>query len=49
MGSHDQFSEHHGSDGRYLPSPVVLAAAVAARTKRIGIRFGVMLLRFYHR
>src|ERR1700761_8422980 len=39
-----QFSEHHGSPDGYLPSPIVLAAAVAARTKRLKIRFGVLLL-----
>lgn len=39
-----QFSEHHGSPDGYLPSPIVLASAIAARTKRIKIRFGVILL-----
>ena len=29
------FAEHHGSDDRYCPSPVTVAAAVAARTKQI--------------
>ncbi len=43
-----QFSEHHGSDDGYLPSPVVLASAIAARTKRVGLRFGVALLPLYH-
>jgi len=28
-------SEHHGSPDGYLPSPIVLAAAVAARTRRV--------------
>jgi alkanesulfonate monooxygenase SsuD/methylene tetrahydromethanopterin reductase-like flavin-dependent oxidoreductase (luciferase family) len=39
-----QFSEHHGSDDGYIPSPIVLASAVAARTRHIKIRFGVLLL-----
>jgi alkanesulfonate monooxygenase SsuD/methylene tetrahydromethanopterin reductase-like flavin-dependent oxidoreductase (luciferase family) len=39
-----QFSEHHSSPDGYIPSPIVLAAAVAARTKRLKIRFGVILL-----
>jgi alkanesulfonate monooxygenase SsuD/methylene tetrahydromethanopterin reductase-like flavin-dependent oxidoreductase (luciferase family) len=34
-----QFSEHHGSDDGYIPSPIVLASAVAARTRHIKIRF----------
>ena len=29
--------EHHGSEDGYLPSPIVVAAAVAARTKKTGI------------
>ena len=30
-------SEHHGTDDRHLPSPVVLAAAIAARTETLPI------------
>jgi len=41
-----QFSEHHASEDGYLPSPVVLAAAIAARTSRIRLRFALILLPF---
>jgi alkanesulfonate monooxygenase SsuD/methylene tetrahydromethanopterin reductase-like flavin-dependent oxidoreductase (luciferase family) len=43
-----QISEHHGADDGYLPSPVVLAAAIAARTERIRIRLSVVTLPFNH-
>jgi len=36
--------EHHGSEDGYNPSPFVLAAAVAARTKRIRIRLTALIL-----
>lgn len=39
-----QFSEHHGSDDGYLPSPIVLAAAVAAVTKRVHLRMSLIIL-----
>ncbi len=37
-------SEHHGSPDGYLPSPVVFAAAVAARTERIRILISALVL-----
>lgn len=42
-----QFSEHHGSEDGYLPSPIVLAAAIAAKTQRIKMRFTLILLPFH--
>jgi alkanesulfonate monooxygenase SsuD/methylene tetrahydromethanopterin reductase-like flavin-dependent oxidoreductase (luciferase family) len=36
-------SEHHGSPDGYLPSPLVFAAAVAARTERIKIMIGALI------
>jgi alkanesulfonate monooxygenase SsuD/methylene tetrahydromethanopterin reductase-like flavin-dependent oxidoreductase (luciferase family) len=42
-----QFSEHHGSDDGYLPSSVVLASAIATRTKNVRLRFGLIVLPLY--
>ena len=39
--------EHHGSEDGYDPSPVVVAAAVGARTGRIQIRTSVLLAPLY--
>jgi hypothetical protein len=36
--------EHHGSEDGYLPTPFVMGAAVAARTKRIRISLGAVVL-----
>ena len=38
------FAEHHGTADGYLPSPMIMAAAVAARTKRIRLQLGALIL-----
>ena len=40
--------EHHASTDGYLPSPIVMAAAIAARTEWMLIRLGAILLPLYH-
>lgn len=37
-------SEHHGTDDGFMPSPITLAAAVAAATERIGITISAALV-----
>ena len=41
-------SEHHFIEDGYLPSILPVAAAIAARTKRIRIASGVLLMPFYN-
>ena len=40
-------SEHHGSDDDYLPSPLVMAAAIAARTTKVRIGINALIAPFY--
>ncbi|MCB9722544.1 MAG: LLM class flavin-dependent oxidoreductase [Spirochaetaceae bacterium] len=41
------FGEHHGSEDGYNPSPLVLASAMAARTRQIRLRTAVLLASCY--
>jgi alkanesulfonate monooxygenase SsuD/methylene tetrahydromethanopterin reductase-like flavin-dependent oxidoreductase (luciferase family) len=40
-------SEHHGSEDGYLPSPLVMAAAVAARTTNVAIAVNALIAPFH--
>ena len=40
-------SEHHGSPDGYLPSPVPLLAAMAARTQNVGFMVAALIAPFY--
>ena len=40
--------EHHGAPDGYLPSPIVLGAAVAARTRRIRIHLTALVVTLHH-
>ncbi|MDW8260295.1 MAG: LLM class flavin-dependent oxidoreductase [Gammaproteobacteria bacterium] len=39
--------EHHGAEDGYIPSPIVAAAAIAARTRRIKIHLSALIITFY--
>ena len=40
-------SEHHTSSDGYIPSPLILASAIASRTRKVPINCGAVLLNFY--
>lgn len=40
-------SEHHGSDDGYLPSPIVILAAMAARTRSVRLSIAALIAPFY--
>src|SRR5438128_1573947 len=40
-------SEHHSSEDGYLPSPLIAASAIAARTSRIAITVAALLVPLY--
>jgi alkanesulfonate monooxygenase SsuD/methylene tetrahydromethanopterin reductase-like flavin-dependent oxidoreductase (luciferase family) len=40
-------SEHHGSEDGYLPSPIPVAAAIAARTSALPINVAALMFLFY--
>jgi alkanesulfonate monooxygenase SsuD/methylene tetrahydromethanopterin reductase-like flavin-dependent oxidoreductase (luciferase family) len=42
------FAEHHGSEDRYCPSPVTIAAAVASRTKQLRLSPAALLAPLHH-
>ncbi len=39
-----QVSEHHGSPDGYLPSPLLLASAIAGRTRRLRVQVAALIL-----
>ncbi|TMK67330.1 MAG: LLM class flavin-dependent oxidoreductase [Actinobacteria bacterium] len=41
------FSEHHGAEDGYLPSPIVMAGAAAARTKHARIAISALIVPFH--
>ena len=42
------FGEHHQDHDGFLPSPLIVAAAVAARTTRLRVGTSVILLPLHH-
>ena len=42
------FGEHHQDKDGFLPSPLIVAAAVASRTRRLKVGTSVILLPLHH-
>ena len=42
------FGEHHGTTDGYLPSPMIMASAIAARTSRIRLQLGALVVPLSH-
>ena len=42
------FLEHHFTDDGYIPSPIIAATAVAARTKKMRVGTNIAILPLYH-
>lgn len=40
-------TEHHGFEDGYMPAPMIVSAAIAARTRRLRIAQGIVLLPLY--
>src|SRR5258705_4464086 len=36
-------AEHHGAEDGYCPAPIVLASAIAGRTKRVTMHFSALI------
>jgi len=41
-------TEHHGDAAGYMPSPLIMASAIAARTERLNISVAIFMLPLYH-